>query len=151
MGLGFKKWICIGMGLNAILLGSCAYQQQQAEKAEQADAVDVEAYRIQIHNELGEAIRYRYARLVPHEETPLPPDPRPQATLDIGLVFETIEAGSSANLTLKPGKRLFLFTPESTGASRHVITADTSLDLYVTQTGIYQYTNGERVLIQIGE
>ncbi len=124
---------------------ACAAQREQAAES----GVETVAYRVVIHNELSDNIRYRYARLVPHEKPMLPQDPQPQATIDIGLVFETISPGESTNLSLKPGKKLTLITPEIQGKSEHTLTVENALDLYVTPTGIYSLKNDERILIQI--
>lgn len=124
---------------------ACAAQREQASES----GVETVAYRVVIHNELSENIRYRYARLVPYEKPMLPQDPQPQATLDIGLVFETIAPGASTNLSLKPGKKLTLITPEIQGKSQHTLTIDNALDLYVTPSGLYSLKNHERILIQV--
>jgi hypothetical protein len=128
------------------VLNACAEQQPRSGSAN-----EVVAYRLQIFNESSENIRYRYTRLVPHEEPILPQDPSPQATIDIGLVFETIAPGESTVVTLKPGKKLTLFSPGPNGTQETEITAEASLRLYVTPEGIYREENGDRVLIRIDE
>lgn len=135
----------LGIGLLSGGGFACAAQREQAAES----GVETVAYRVVIHNELSDDIRYRYARLVPHEKPVLPQDPQPQATLDIGLVFETIAPGASTNLSLKPGKKLTLITPEIQGKSQHTLTIDNALDLYVTPSGLYSLKNNERILIQV--
>lgn len=126
---------------------ACAAQREQAAES----GVETVAYRIVLHNELSDNIRYRYARLVPHEKPMLPQDPQPQATLDIGLVFETIAPGQSTVVTLKPGNKLTLLSPGPRGTQQTEVIADASVHLYVTPEGIFREENGDRILIQINE
>ncbi len=128
------------------VMSSCAAQQPKSKSAN-----EVVAYRLQIFNESSENIRYRYTRLVPHQEPALHQDPSPQATVDIGLVFEIIAPGENTIVTLKPGKKISLFSPGPNGPQETEIVADRSMHLYATPDGVYREENGDRVLIQIDE
>lgn len=133
--------------LGSGILTACAAQKEQAAES----SVETVAYRVAIHNELSENIRYRYLRLAPQDRNPLPQDPQPQATLDLSWVFETIPPGESTNLSLKPGKKLTLLTPKIGNTTDHTFTVDKAMDLYVTATGIYAQKNGARILIHIDQ
>ena len=126
------------------LVSACAAQQAPSKSGS-----EVVAYRLQIFNESTENIRYQYARLVPHQEPTLPQDPAPQATLDIGIVSETLAPGESTVVTLKPGRKLMLTSPGPKGTQRTEVIADASLRLYVTQEGVYRQENDDSVRIRI--
>lgn len=141
-----KRYFIGSLLIFGSVLSACAAQQPQSRSEN-----EVVAYRLQIFNESSETIRYRYARLVPHEKPVLPRDPSPQATLDIGLVFESIAPGQNTVVTLKPGKKLTVLSPGPGGTQQTEIIAEASLRLYVTPEGVFREENGDRVLIQINE
>ncbi len=137
--------LCLGLFLLGLpALNGCAGR----EKAEGEAKVD--AYRVKITNDSSTDIRYRYSRLVPHQARhPVPGEPQPQATLDVGVVFETIPPGEHTTITVKPGKQVTLIIVRKGVDTRRRFTVDHSMDVHVTPTGIFEYMNDDRVLIKV--
>lgn len=133
-------------------LSACALFQSQ-DPQDHRSPETYEAYRVELINQTALPVRYRYLKLASPDpqHTDAVGNPEPINTLDVAISFNELKAGSSVNLTLRPGTRLIVrYDAKASQNLDREIKIDSPQKIVFHDAEILQTITTEKVMIHLG-